>query len=311
MRLFHNILFVSHGSARDEPALKEALFLAHKEHAQLTILLVGPAFPDLFQEQQSSYEAFLIEKTLATINNLNAELSHHSLSPPTIEILWDNTPSIRIIQHVLMNHYDLLIKAAENTSQKRGFKALDMALLRKCPCTLYLHRPFKNKQKIHIAAAVSTEFENQTGHDLSLSLLKLGQMLTQSYDGDFCVISCWDYVLESFMRRSAFIDINNQDIDTRVTETQNEHYLKLHELMTEAKLKVQVNTMHLKGDPIELIPHTVAQQDIDILVMGTVARTGLSGFIIGNTAENILQQVSCSLWSIKPQGFVCPVTLDK
>jgi nucleotide-binding universal stress UspA family protein len=41
--------------------------------------------------------------------------------------------------------------------------------------------------------------------------------------------------------------------------------------------------------------------------MGTVARTGISGFIIGNTAENILQKIDCSLLALKPQGFVSPV----
>jgi len=46
---------------------------------------------------------------------------------------------------------------------------------------------------------------------------------------------------------------------------------------------------------------------IDILIMGTVARTGISGFIIGNTAENILQKIDCSLLALKPQGLVSPV----
>jgi len=41
--------------------------------------------------------------------------------------------------------------------------------------------------------------------------------------------------------------------------------------------------------------------------MGTVARTGISGFIIGNTAENILEEISCSLIALKPEGFVSPV----
>lgn len=41
--------------------------------------------------------------------------------------------------------------------------------------------------------------------------------------------------------------------------------------------------------------------------MGTVARTGIPGFIIGNTAENILQKIDCSLLALKPLGFVSPV----
>jgi nucleotide-binding universal stress UspA family protein len=43
--------------------------------------------------------------------------------------------------------------------------------------------------------------------------------------------------------------------------------------------------------------------------MGTVARTGISGLIIGNTAEAILNQLTCSVPAIKPPGFQTPVTL--
>jgi len=46
------------------------------------------------------------------------------------------------------------------------------------------------------------------------------------------------------------------------------------------------------------------------VVMGTVARTGVPGFIMGNTAETILNHINCSVLAIKPQGFVTPITLQ-
>ena len=51
--------------------------------------------------------------------------------------------------------------------------------------------------------------------------------------------------------------------------------------------------------------------DPDLVVMGTVARTGVPGFIMGNTAEMILNQIDCSVLAIKPSGFVTPVTLEE
>lgn len=51
----------------------------------------------------------------------------------------------------------------------------------------------------------------------------------------------------------------------------------------------------------------VTQENIDILVMGTLARTGIAGFVIGNTAENIVQSIECSLVALKPEGFVSPI----
>jgi len=43
------------------------------------------------------------------------------------------------------------------------------------------------------------------------------------------------------------------------------------------------------------------------VVMGTVARVGIPGFIIGNTAESILYRLNQSVFAIKPQGYVSPV----
>ncbi len=50
-------------------------------------------------------------------------------------------------------------------------------------------------------------------------------------------------------------------------------------------------------------------QKIELLVMGTVCRTGVTGFLIGNTAEKVLNKVNCSVLTVKPEGFVTPVTL--
>jgi len=48
----------------------------------------------------------------------------------------------------------------------------------------------------------------------------------------------------------------------------------------------------------------------DLVVMGTVARTGISGLIIGNTAEAILDQLTCSVLAIKPPGVKTPVKIE-
>jgi nucleotide-binding universal stress UspA family protein len=53
-----------------------------------------------------------------------------------------------------------------------------------------------------------------------------------------------------------------------------------------------------------------ANLQADLVVMGTIARTGISGFIIGNTAESILDQLTCSVLAVKPPGFVTPVKPD-
>jgi nucleotide-binding universal stress UspA family protein len=66
----------------------------------------------------------------------------------------------------------------------------------------------------------------------------------------------------------------------------------------------------LKGEPDRLIPEMSEKLAADVVVMGTVARTGLDGVLIGNTAENVLQQIGRSVLAVKPEGFVSPVRLE-
>jgi len=44
--------------------------------------------------------------------------------------------------------------------------------------------------------------------------------------------------------------------------------------------------------------------------MGTMARSGFSRMLIGNTAERLLPQIPCSLLAVKPDDFECLVRLE-
>ena len=67
---------------------------------------------------------------------------------------------------------------------------------------------------------------------------------------------------------------------------------------------------HIKGAAREIIPEFAREHRADLIVMGTVGRTGIRGLIIGNTAEAILNQVACSIIAVKPPGFETPVQLN-
>ena len=59
-------------------------------------------------------------------------------------------------------------------------------------------------------------------------------------------------------------------------------------------------------DPVqqtELLVRLSSQLGFDLLVMGTVARSGVKGLVIGNTAEKILDHVDCSVLTLKPPGW--------
>ena len=66
----------------------------------------------------------------------------------------------------------------------------------------------------------------------------------------------------------------------------------------------------LNGEAGRLIPALAAAREVELIVMGTVSRSGVAGLLIGNTAEKVLNQVDCSVLTVKPDDFITPVKLD-
>ena len=55
--------------------------------------------------------------------------------------------------------------------------------------------------------------------------------------------------------------------------------------------------------PSDAIEQAAAETGSAIVVMGALARSGLRRLLIGNTAERVLDHLSCDLLVIKPSGF--------
>lgn len=88
---------------------------------------------------------------------------------------------------------------------------------------------------------------------------------------------------------------------------QNQHRSALEGVIQKSGIQGKMQVHHVRGRADAMIPKVIADRDIDVLVMGTLGRTGIPGFIIGNTAENVVQKLECSLLALKPGGFVSPV----
>lgn len=309
MREFRNILYVGQRISEEKEGLKQALSLARNNGARLHILQVYPKFPTDMADVEHRYNTMLLEDTDRTIRSLcdALKIDRDSLKIE-VELAVDSKLSVWIIQQVLREGYDLLVKEAEPSEQSRGFKALDMALLRKCPCPVWLCRPIdKSRGDIQIAVAIDPESEEQAATDLSKRMLVLSRALADSCSKKLHILSCWDYIYEDFLRHTPWSKANDETIKASVENARNTHHRALNALIKEAGIGGDYQIHHLRGAPEQRLPQFIAEKEIDILVMGTVARTGIAGMAIGNTAEGVLQALDSSLLALKPKGFISPV----
>jgi nucleotide-binding universal stress UspA family protein len=61
------------------------------------------------------------------------------------------------------------------------------------------------------------------------------------------------------------------------------------------------------GEVAGELESVVKRTKAGIVVMGAVSRSGLRRIFIGNTAETVLDRLSCDLLVVKPPGFVTQV----
>mgnify|MGYP006272936611 CR=1 FL=1 len=302
MKHFQNILFVIQGHEIADGAFQQAVNIVKRTDADITYLALHPEFSGDLAEFKDTYQKNIKD-------SLVSKLEEAGLSGEPNIVYESKTPHfVTIVQHVLQYDNDLVVKATEqgDEKQKKGLKSLDMSLLRKCPCPVWLCREADHNSDPTILTAIDPESENPEGHSLSIKLLQLGEFVATSLNGTHKVIACWEFEHESYLRDSGFGRIEGSKVDQMILDTQKKHREGIEALIQKSGIKTP-EIIHQRGKAFDVIPEYTDRFSVDLVVMGTVARTGIPGFLIGNTAENILQNLSCSLLAVKPSGFVSPI----
>ena len=73
----------------------------------------------------------------------------------------------------------------------------------------------------------------------------------------------------------------------------------------QAEFDIDDSRLHIEEGPADvLIPHAAHKLRAAVTIIGTVARTGISGALIGNTAEVVLDALESDVLVLKPQSII-------
>ncbi|ALP51683.1 hypothetical protein Tel_00190 [Candidatus Tenderia electrophaga] len=325
MKRFNNILFVSEEPLDHNPAAFErAVALAEQHQARLSVVDVVPESPARLQSIADELSpAMLMDALREERRDALAQLvaAHGRGLAIDIQVL-SGPHFLAVIRAVLRNGHDLVIKAAhdDTTFKERIFGSQDTHLLRKCPCPVWLLRPPPQAGFHKIMAAVDPgqNLDQDTSEHLNRQILELATTLAIAELAELHIVHVWDAFGEQLLRHGRG-QVAPESVNAYVEREHRHHSRWLDGLIdqTVAKIAKQAGDylrpqIHLsKGWARDVIPALSKELDIDLMVMGTVARTGIPGFIIGNTAEIILNRIDCSVLAVKPEGFVSPVTPEQ
>ncbi len=202
-----------------------------------------------------------------------------------------------IIQQVLNNRVDLVIVGAKarGALERLFIGSTGMKLLRKCPCPVWITHPPRSTS--HGAILVA--------HDLTevgTVALGLGASMAELHDAPLHVVHALEAVNIDAKTPTTVFASKGDDAIQKARQT-IESQLERFELKSAAQIHIAA------GAAATVLLQQIEEIDVDLLVMGTIARSGIDGLLFGNTAERLLPQVRCSVIAVKPSDFQSPISM--
>ena len=311
MKRFKNILYHADGELADSESLDRAVDLARRNDAMLTVMDVvaeSDLAVDVEKHLDIKLNQLLRQRRLEELERLIQP--HMNSGPPIYTQIGSGTPFIELIRAVQRNGYDLLMKAPhppEGLTKRFFYGSFDLHLLRKCPCPVWIDRPESAHPYRKILAAVDAT--DLSCRQLNRLIMDLASSLAERESAQLHVVHAWQMPGES-MLRSGRARISASDLQKLLADTEQSHRQHFNDLLQDYDLSSDSPGVWLiKEKAPKAITSLSDELNTDLIVMGTVGRTGLPGLIIGNTAEDVLQTTQSSVLAVKPAGFVSPVSL--
>ncbi|WP_425093528.1 universal stress protein [Tropicimonas sp. S265A] len=224
---------------------------------------------------------------------------------------------LEVIRHVALKDCDLVLKAAEPLQgiNRFLFASTDQHLLRKCPCPVWLQRKAAPKHPKRILATVDLDVQDapepETLTALNRRVLDAAVTIAGEHDAEIIVLHAWDAIGEGMIWAFSNDKAARLPAENYVNEILFARKKAMNGFLADVRNDIgpepALVPLLVRGTPEAVISENARKLGVDTIVMGTVARTGLSGVFIGNTAENIINSIECSVLAVKPEGFVSPI----
>lgn len=311
MKRFNKILFVADGSAGELAALKKTIALAKDIKASVSVIDVVE-MAETFAVTDVALDMIRLQRELVQARTDDLKKLVESALPRSSKtsipvMVREGKDFIKIIQEVKTKGFDLVVKASGKPHLTGMlFSTLDMNLVRKCPCPVLILKPRKKISHSRILASVDLRLKDKTQKNMDRTIMELASALAEWEKGELHVLHSWDVAMEKRLKHRPEVHSFYKSMEAILKDMRDTEKAHLEELAEEYAL-TKSETHLLKGHPADVIPRFVKNNRIDLVVMGTVGRSGIKGFFMGNTAEKILNNINCSVLAIKPHGWKTPV----
>lgn len=283
-------------TAGSRTAAEKALWLAARTGARV----------DFLHSQKRSDEDEATEPDAAsdvTKSAVDAFLSECGANPADSEFfVVDEKPWLALMRKALAGDVDLIVVAKRNYSRRddRKLGSVSIKLVHNCPVPVWVINP--THTDTHQCVLAATDLS-----PVGDMATEYGAFIAQAEECSFCVVHAWQMPMELQLSSAR---IGAEETNRRRKEIAQQASKHIRGLSGVAELQSSMEIFLACDSPSHAILQAVEKKQPDLVVMGTISRAGLAGLLVGNTAEKLLYKLDCSLLTIKPKDFVCPISLD-
>ncbi len=300
---YRNILVVIDPSMESQPALYRAVEVARlQDNATITVFMSIYDFSYeitsiLSVEERDEMREGVVEQRRAWLENLITPYRDEGLDV-TLKVIWHSRPSDSILHEVSQTTYDLVVKSAHHHSLLESFifTPLDWQLIRKCqlPVLLVKEHEWPADGNIVVALNFSDEPEQSA---LNLKLFKEANLVAKLVHGKV-------HLVNAVPAPTVNIAL---EVPGFTPEIYNDAILAHHKGMMDEFARdhhVPPEQTHVvEGLPEDVLPEIAEQLDAELILLGSLGRTGWSAALIGNTAEQVVDGLHCDLLVLKPDAI--------
>lgn len=277
MQATRSILVVIDPKLPENLALKRARLIASVSESRLHLLIC---------DGKHDHREYLARLRIELENQDHAvdthQAWHENLYRTIIAVQQAEGCGLVIKQHVA----DSPLKRALLTSD-------DWKLLRYCPCPVLMTKTEAPWTGGNILAAVDVGNADTEHRTLHTSIISHGYEIASLAEGSLHVISAHPSAMLSAADPAFQL---KETIEARYRDACREF---------QAEFGIPDNQLHIEEGPADaLIPRVCHQLQAVVTVIGTVARTGFSGALMGNTAEVVLDALESDVLVLKPDAII-------
>lgn len=308
MEQYKKILVITDLGMKSTPALTRATALAYKTGATLHLCLIdySNTLSSLRHVDSSAASTIIdlhMKSRLAWLKEQSGVLKREGIKAE-FSAVWGKPAEQMILGKVLELHPDLVVKDVHKVmSISRLFHTpLDWQLLRLCPVPVMLVNSEAHDIPRRIIATVDPMESERGPAELNDRVIKIALAMAIQCDAELHVVYALALDLPTGDNIAGFLPITEYQAIRQKMRT--DHTAAFNQLMD--KHSVPKEQRHLvEGVNAEnVIPKFASESKTDLVVMGTVFRTGMDRFIFGSTAERILYSLNCDVLTLKPSGFM-------